>query len=141
MMFGIWRRGGGGRGFITLRLISFSLALIGFLVALAVGFVVPTQQGISIPDAPQPIGAVPTPIAIPTSGGLGLGEVVILVVVCLAIGALLGAWMRSRSSAQKLKNEDVVVEKKKNRLEAQYAHTSDGDTLEVVEDDGKSITL
>jgi hypothetical protein len=137
MMFGLWRR---GRGFTTAQLIVFSFVLIGLLAGLALLFSAPIRVEVPIP--PQPIDGMPVPpaievpVPITVSGGLGIPEIVILVVVCIAIGAVLGAWIRSRSSAQKLKNEDVVVEKQKNRLESPvYAHTSDGDMLEVVDAD------
>jgi hypothetical protein len=125
------------------RLTSLGVLLIGLSIAFSALFTGgSTQAPISIPVEPVPLGlapiapVAPPPIAIPPSDGLGFGEVIVLAVVLLVVGALLGSWMNSYLSAQKLKNEDVMVEKKKHHLaSAQYAYTHDGETLEVVDAD------
>ncbi len=81
------------------------------------------------------LGATGFLIAILRTSGLGTTEMIILTLILLAIGIGVGYMLRFRDDAEKHKNEEWV-EKKKKRLEnVEYARTSDGDVLEVVEDD------
>jgi hypothetical protein len=128
MMFGLWRRRG-GRGFLALRLISFGLALVGFLVAFANTFLTPVEV-VTDSRTRETITVTAT-----STGTIALFIVPLLF---LAIGVGLGFYLRRNPAADKSKNEEVV-EKKKKRLESPvYAHTVDGETLEVVEDDEHS---
>ena len=148
MMFGMWRRGRNrGRGLMTMGMGSLVLALIGLALLFGISFF-PATEGISIPQ-PEPLGlapvAPPMPVITPVTSDVGLivAAVVICAIVLLAAGMRLGISLQKSSSAEnvKAKNEDVVEKKKKRLTTPQYAHTSDGESLEVVDDDGKSLTI
>lgn len=150
MMF-MMRHRRGGRRFNAMGMLSLVGVALGLAALMAVSFLTPTQVITSMPQAPDimpiapiqpgaPVAPIITPI-VTTDPGMIVVAIIICALVFLALGVFFGTRLNKQGDeAEKSKNDDVV-EKKKNRLTTQYAQTSDGAALEVVDDDGKSLTI
>jgi hypothetical protein len=130
MMFRFGRRGRGvGRGPRVLLLVSLVALVIGLVASLTTAFVIPVRVVNSTRIVTEAV----------TASSLGLVEVLIVGIVLLVIGAGVGYFLRGRSRVEPRKNDEFIEKKKKRLSNAEYAQTSDGGVLEVVDDDDKTL--